>query len=129
MSLRKTIFVACLLTAWTASSAQLFVINGDSLYCYSQGEIRAIADKLIDLESCQSEYIIMQQEIDNYRQAIQRYESVGKSYATEINIRNTMIETYQTRVTDLESDNRQLRTKMTAGGIIVGILLVLSLLR
>lgn len=128
MSLKRILFTACLLIASTGLYGQPLVVNGDTLYGYSPDEVRAIADKIIELESCVEESALMQDQINNYRAIIKRYEATVRTYQSEMNVLATLMESCQKQNSVLMRDNRRLQTQMKLGGGIAVVLIVLTLL-
>ena len=124
--IRKILLWLFLATAWTASSAQVFLINGDSMYCYTDAEIRAIATKIVEREGCLETVSIMNSQIDLLHEGM---DANRESFQAELNIKDQTIQMHLDQRKDYESaltdwKRKYNRTLIGAGAGLVVIMLL-----
>ena len=112
-----------------ASFGQVFVINNDSLYCYTDAEIRKIATKFIDGDECDELLKVSYQKELTYITLIDTHSSIEASLMSELQIKDAIINLHLADKGLLESELKRLKRKtrlIYIGAGAVGCLLILN---
>lgn len=116
---------------WTASSAQRLVIEGDTLYCYKDAEIRQIAKWRVELDGCINELRIDHEEITDLRAVIAKQKEAEAILLAEKEISQTMFESYQSEIINLREAVKVERRKrngiLVGAGAVVGMIFITTL--
>ena len=78
--------LVCMALIWIPSYGQPYVINGDSVYCYTIEETRAIAVKLTDGQGCAEQLSYTLEELAIKDSLLVISGNIEKSLQAEINI-------------------------------------------
>ena len=113
---------------WIASSAQRYVINGDSLSCFTDPDLRTIAiiinerNKLRDLlKLSETEKAYFNQELDAYRQ-------IEADLTRVVALNDSIIGLNAIQMTQLSKQNKKLRWTnriIIGGSLLVGTFVIL----
>lgn len=114
----------CLLIASTNLHAQKYVINGDTVYCYPSGEVRVIADRLVELDGCKEELAIAIQQVSVMNEQVVIYKSREAGFQAEVNIRDKQVELYKDQVRMYRNRSR---LTITLSTIAIGIITFLAI--
>jgi len=77
--------------AWTASSGQVYVINGDSLYCYTTADIRKIATKLVELDGCEEQLAISFSELELKDRQLATFREIEQGLNSQLSFQQASI--------------------------------------
>lgn len=130
---RKIVLSVCLVIAWTLSYGQKYLINGDSLYCYTDQEIRQIAIKLVERTGCLDELQATEQQVEACQSMVSNYQGIESALRADIEIKTHIIDLHVQQDRAYEDQIKAWRRKynrtVIGGGVALLGLIVLGVMR
>ena len=121
--IKKIALAFFLLVMWTVSFAQQYVIQGDSVSCFTHPELRSLAIIITDRDECRDLLTLSQTKEAYYEQIIDTYKDIEASLTRVVALKQNLIDIHLKENAELTHRNKKLRfnNKLTVGIAILAI--------